>query len=101
MEELKALLLENLVLADEKDEALLEASLMAAIAYAKGYQKKDELDLSNLNEATRHGILLLATFLYESRDGVTGGFFSNQDAASSKTFESVHLLLQIDKDWRI
>lgn len=101
MDELKALLRENLVLGDTADEALLDASLMAAIAYATGYQKKDKLDLDRLNEATRHGILLLATFLYESRDGVTGGFFANQEAAKDKTFESVHRLLQIDKDWRI
>ena len=51
----------------------------AAIDYAESYQHREPeyYDVNAMPAATRQAVLLLASHFYESRDGGTGGFFSD------------------------
>lgn len=103
MSELLALLKQNLVLSHEEDDALLIHFLKAASAYACGFQHlpANYYDTHPMGKVTEQGILLLATHLYESRDASSAGFFQNQPAAAKQTWEAIHRLLIVDRDWKV
>lgn len=90
----------NLVLEHDRDDALILHHLSSAISYAEGYQKKGPgyYQTGAMLASTKQGIIMLASFFYESRDGSTAGFFADQVDASKQVWETVHLLLRTDKD---
>ena len=49
---------------------------------------------------TEQAVMMLTTHFYESRDGGTGGFFTDSASASERTWEAVNRLLMLDKDWQ-
>ena len=91
----------NLVLEHDDDDLLLRGYLTAAIDYAESYQHRepDYYDVHAMSASTRQAVLLLASHFFESRDGGTGGFFSDRPEAGSQVWTSVRTLLDMGKDW--
>ena len=56
-------------------------------------------DVNAMSAATRQAVLLLASHFYESRDGSTGGFFTDRPDAGTQVWNTVHALLDMGKDW--
>lgn len=93
----------NLILEHVQDDALLEIYIAAAISYAESYQHISEgtYTESNMPATTEQAIIMLASHFYESRDGSTGGFFADNVQASQQVWNTVNLLLRLDRDWKV
>ena len=50
---------------------------------------------------TEQAVIMLASHFYESRDGSTGGFFSDNPQAAQQTWNTVNLLLRLDRRWQV
>ena len=50
---------------------------------------------------TEQAVIMLASHFYESRDGSTGGFFSDNVNAAQQIWNTVNLLLRLDRDWKV
>lgn len=94
---------ENLILNTDEDDKLLEEFIKASVSYAESYQKKPMGYYSEnlMPPTTERAIIMLSSHFYESRDGSTGGFFSDNVNAASQIWNTVNLLLRLDKDWRV
>ena len=44
---------------------------------------------------------MLATHLYEARDGATGGFWADKTDAARAAWEAIHRLLVMDREWKV
>lgn len=93
----------NLIIDFDDDDTLIEGCISAAISYAEGFQHLSESydDENIMSAATQQGIIMLASHFYESRDGSTGGYFNDSVQASSRVWETVHLLLRMGKKWQV
>ena len=93
----------NLILEHNKDDELLESYISAAVAYAESYQHIPEGTYSDevMPPTTEQAIVMLASHLYESRDGSTGGFFGDNVQAGQQVCNTVNLLLRLDRDWKV
>lgn len=93
----------NLILEHDEDDELLEHYLTAATSYAESFQhRQDGYYLkSPMSPTTEHGIIILSSHFYESRDGSTGGFFADSAIAGERVWNTVNLLLRLDKDWKV
>lgn len=93
----------NLILENVQDDALLEIYIAAAISYAESYQHISEgtYTETNMSATTEQAIIMLASYFYESRDGSTGGFFADNVQASQQVWNTVNLLLRLDRDWKV
>jgi len=91
----------NLMLAHDKDDALLENLIKSAIDYAEGFQKitYDKSGENPFPPATEQAIIMLSSHFYESRDGSTAGFFSDSVAAADHVWKAVNRLLLMNKTW--
>ena len=94
---------QNLILDHDEDDALLERFLAAAISYAEGYQHLPDhyYAEADMSPSTEQAIVMLASHFYESRDGSTGGFFSDNPQAAQQVWQSVNLLLRLDREWKV
>lgn len=94
---------QNLILDHDEDDELIERLIMAAISYAESYQHLDEgyYDENEMPATTEQAVIMLSSHLYESRDGSTGGFFSDSTSAAAQVWETVNLLLRLDRDWQV
>ena len=54
-----------------------------------------------MSETTYQAVIMLASHLYESRDGSTGGFFADNVQASQQVWTVVNSLLRLDRDWKV
>jgi hypothetical protein len=88
----------NLILQHDQDDELLLGCLAAALDYAAGYQKT-VYDRRSLPPGTEQAVIMLATHFYESRDGGTGGFFTDTAPAAAHVWQSVNRLLAMGKEW--
>ena len=50
---------------------------------------------------TEQAVIMLASHFYESRDGSTGGFFADNVQAGQQVWNTVNLLLRLDRDWKV
>lgn len=93
----------NLILEHSQDDALLEIYIAAAISYAESYQHILEGTYleSKMPPTTEQAVIMLVSHFYESRDGSTGGFFADNVNASQQVWNTVNLLLRLDRDWKI
>jgi len=91
----------NLILSHDDDDVLLKGFIRAAVTYAEAYQKKPVDTYSNeyVPPTTEQAVIMLSSHFYESRDGSTGGFFSDNVQAGRQTWDAVNMLLRLDKDW--
>ncbi len=91
----------NLILNTDKDDDLIQEFINAAVSYAEGYQKKPAGYYSEnlMPPTTERAVIMLSSHFYESRDGSTGGFFADNVNAASQVWDTVNILLRLDKDW--
>ena len=93
----------NLILEHNQDDALLQNLIFTAIAYAESYQKKEDGFYSkhDMHPTTEQAVIMLSSHFYESRDGSTGGFFADNVQAGQQVWNTVNMLLRLDRDWKV
>lgn len=93
----------NLILEHSEDDELLELYIKSAVSYAESYQHIPENYYSEnpMPPTTEQAVIMLASHFYESRDGSTGGFFADNVQAGQQVFNTVNLLLRLDRDWKV
>ena len=103
MAELLTKVKQNLILEHSADDALLQSYITAATAYAESYQHIPEGTYKEtaMPATTEQAVIMLASHFYESRDGSTGGFFSDNPQAATQVWNTVNLLLRLDRDWKV
>ena len=50
---------------------------------------------------TEQAVIMLSSHFYESRDGSTGGFFGDNVPAGAQVWNTVNLLLRLDRRWLV
>ena len=103
MDELLAKVKQNLILDHAADDALLESFITAAISYAESYQHipAGYYEENAMPATTEQAVIMLSSHFYESRDGSTGGFFGDNVQAGQQVWNTVNLLLRLDRDWKV
>ena len=103
MESLLEKVKKNLILEHDEDDQLLSMYITAAKSYAESYQHIEEGYYSEnpIPPTTEQAIIMLASHFYESRDGGTGGYFSNSTAAGEQVWNTVNLLLRLERRWKV
>ena len=93
----------NLILVHDADDELLQRLIDAAIAYAESYQHltAGTYEVAVMPATTAQAVIMLASHIYESRDGSTGGFFADNVQAGQQTWAVVNTLLRLDRDWKV
>ena len=93
----------NLILNHSEDDDLLLSYITAAVSYAESYQHIPEGTYQNapMPPTTEQAVIMLASHFYESRDGGTGGFFSNTIGSAQQVWNTVNLLLRLDRRWQV
>lgn len=94
---------QNLILEHNEDDELLKMYITAAVSYAESYQHILENYYSEnpMPPTTEQAVIMLASHFYESRDGSTGGFFADSTNASAQVWNTVNLLLRLDRRWQV
>ena len=92
----------NLILEHNADDALLSGYVDAAISYAESYQHltAGTYEAAPMPPTTEQAVIMLASHFYESRDGSTGGFFADNVQAGQQVWNTVNLLLRLDRNYR-
>ena len=103
MDELLSKVKQNLILEHEADDSLLKGFITAAVSYAESYQHITEgyYSENDMPPTTEQAVIMLASHFYESRDGSTGGFFADNVQASQQVWNTVNMLLRLDRDWKV
>ena len=93
----------NLILEHSADDALLERYITAAVSYAESYQHIPEGTYAQkpMPPTTEQAIIMLVSHFYESRDGSTGGFFADNVQAGQQVWNTVNMLLRLDREWKV
>ncbi len=93
----------NLIQLDDNDDDLLCEILASAVSYAESNQNLPDgyYVTHTMPPTTRQAVIMLATHWYESRDGSTGGFFSDSTTAADSVIKAVKDLLTCNKEWKI
>ena len=93
----------NLILTHSADDELLETYITAAVSYAESYQHISEgyYQENPMPPTTEQAVIMLSSHFYESRDGSTGGFFADNTGAAQQVWNTVNLLLRLDRDWKV
>ncbi len=93
----------NLILDHAADDGLLRSYITAAVAYAESYQHIPENFYFEhpMPPTTEQAVIMLASHFYESRDGSTGGFFADSTNAAQQVWNTVNLLLRLDREWKV
>lgn len=94
---------QNLILDHAEDDELLLGFITAAVSYAESYQHISEgyYTKNAMPPTTQQAVIMLASHFYESRDGSTGGFFADNVNASQQVWNTVSLLLRLDRRWQV
>ena len=94
---------QNLILEHSVDDGLLLGFIAAAVSYAESYQHipAGTYQVYPMPPTTEQAVIMLASHFYESRDGSTGGFFSDNVQAGKQVWETVNLLLRLDRNWKV
>ena len=103
MEALLEKVKQNLILDHGADDELLNSYITAAVSYAESYQHIPEgVYKSNpMSPTTEQAVIMLSSHFYESRDGSTGGFFADNVQAGQQVWNTVNLLLRLDREWKV
>ena len=103
MDELLTKVKQNVILEHEADDPLLKGYIIAAISYAESYQHIPAGTYSekDMPPTTEQAVIMLASHFYESRDGSTGGFFGDNVQAGQQVWNTVNLLLRLDREWKV
>lgn len=103
MEDLLQKVKDNLILSHNEDDELLQSYISAAVSYAESYQHIPAGHYADnpMPPTTEQAVIMLSSHFYESRDGSTGGFFSDNVQASGQVWNTVILLLRLDREWQV
>lgn len=103
MDELLQKVKDNLILSHDEDDELLRGYILAAISYAESYQHipSGHYKDNPMPPTTEQAVIMLSSHFYESRDGSTGGFFSDNVQAGQQVWNTVNLLLRLDREWQV
>lgn len=103
MDELLSKVKANLILEHTADDALLKSYITAAVSYAESYQHIPEgyYKENSMPPTTEQAVIMLSSHFYESRDGSTGGFFADSTGAAQQVWNTVNLLLRLDRRWQV
>ena len=103
MDNLLERLKKNLIIDHDFDDEFLKRLLNFAVAYAESYQHlpSNTYQSENMSQTTIQAVIMLASHMYESRDGSTGGFFADNVQASQQVWAVVNSLLRLDRDWKV
>jgi len=103
MSELLTKVKENLILEHSVDDGLIERFITAAVSYAESYQHIPAGYYSEnaMPATTEQAVIMLASHFYESRDSSTGGFFADNVQAGQQVWNTVNLLLRLDREWKV
>ena len=103
MEALLSKVKANLILSHSADDELLKGYITAAVSYAESYQHIPEgyYTENSMQATTEQAVIMLASHFYESRDGSTVGFFADNTTAAQQVWNTVNLLLRLDRDWKV
>lgn len=101
--ELVGLVKTNLQITFSDDDPLIEHLTSAATSYAASFQHLPDGFYAThaMSPATTQGVVMLATHLYEARDGATGGFWADKTDAARAAWEAIHRLLVMDREWKV
>jgi hypothetical protein len=93
----------NLILTHDADDELLLSYITAAVSYAESYQHvaMGFYNENTMSPTTEQAIIMLSGHFYESRDGSTAGFFSDSVQASQQVWNTVNILLRLDRKWGV
>lgn len=93
----------NLILEHTEDDEILQVYITSAVKYAESYQHlpEDFYTDNQMPPTTEQAVIMLSSHFYESRDGSTGGFFSDNVQAGQQVWNTVNLLLRLDRDWKV
>ena len=93
----------NLILEHSADDELLKGFIRAAVSYAESYQHipTGSYEENTMPPTTEQAVIMLSSHFYESRDGSTAGFFADSVQAGQQVWETVNLLLRLDRDWKV
>ena len=93
----------DLILQHDNDDELLQIYITAAVSYAESYQHLPENFYADnqMPPTTEQAVIMLSSHFYESRDGSTGGFFSDNVQASQQVWNTVNTLLRLDRLWGV
>lgn len=93
----------NLILQHNVDDALIALYITAAVSYAEIHQHLTAgwYATHPLPPTTEQAVIMLSSHFYESRDGSTGGFFADNVQASQQVWDTVDMLLRMEKDWKV
>lgn len=93
----------NLILEHGADDDLLKGFIRAAVSYAESYQhiSTGSYEENTMPPTTEQAVIMLSSHFYESRDGSTAGFFADSVQAGQQVWETVNLLLRLDRDWKV
>lgn len=94
---------DNLIIEHNADDTLLDGFITAAVSYAESYQHIPAGTYAEkpMPATTEQAVIMLASHFYEARDGSTGGFFADNPQAAQQTWNTVNLLLRLDRDWKV
>ena len=94
---------QNLILNHNEDDELIEGYITAAVSYAESYQHipAGHYGENPMPPTTEQAVIMLASHFYESRDGSTAGFFADNVQAGQQVWNTVNLLLRLDRDWKV
>ena len=101
MNELLTKVKQNLILEHSEDDVLLVNSITAAVSYAESYQHLEQGYYTDnpMSATTEQAVIMLSSHFYESRDGSTGGFFGDNVQAGKQVWDTVNMLLRLDRRW--
>jgi uncharacterized phage protein (predicted DNA packaging) len=93
----------NLILEHDKDDELLSHFIKAAVNYAESYQHITEGTYTDnpMPPTTEQAVIMLASHFYESRDGSTAGFYADSVQAGQQVWNTVNMLLRLDREWKV
>ena len=93
----------NLIISHSEDDELIQLYITAAIRYAESYQHLTEnyYDSNIMPATTEQAVVMLSSHFYESRDGSTGGFLSDNVQAGQQVWNTVNTLLRIERNWKV
>lgn len=103
METLLEKVKKNLIVEHNEDDELIEGYITAALSYAESYQHVPEgyYRENAMPATTEQAVIMLASHFYESRDGATAGFFADNAQAAGQVWNTVNLLLRLDRRWSV
>ena len=93
----------NLIIDHSADDGLISNYITAAVSYAESYQHiaVGYYTENAMPPTTEQAVIMLSSHFYESRDGSTGGFFADNVGAGEQVWNTVNLLLRLDRNWKV